>query len=178
MKKMIESVETLKNDKFASVETRPGVYTWWFRASCVNRLLAPLGTIEKKRIQRQVIDGEEYCALYFGIAKSCRQRAIWHMRPSPHHNDSSVRSGRLSTLRQTLSALKKKNMTESEEDITKFIKTNCYWQWEITGSLKEAEDRERRELRTNYYPLNIQGNKVVPPDIIGTLKGLRKKYKN
>ncbi len=175
MKKMIESVETLKKDKFASVETRPGVYTWWFRSSSVNRLLAPLGTIETKRIQRQVIDGEEYCALYFGIAKSCRQRARWHM--SQHHSDSSVRSGYLSTLRQTLSALLGKDMTKAEKAVNDFIGKNCYWQWETMGSRKEAEDREQHELRTNYYPLNIQGNKAVPPSIIAKLSDLRQRHK-
>ena len=176
MKKMIKSVAELTNDNFEKVETCPGVYTWWFRSSCVNRLLMPLGTIEKKRIQPQVIDGEEYCALYFGIAKSCRQRARWHM--AQHHSDSSVRSGYLSTLRQTLSALLGKDMTKAEQDVNDFIGKNCYWQWEYTATREEAEKIEHDELSKNYYPLNIQGNKVVPPDIIGTLKGLRKKYKN
>ncbi len=178
MNEGIESVAKLIKENFKFVAKRSGVYTWWFRESCVADLLAPLKGVDMDKIQPKTIEDEEYRALYFGIATSCRQRAIWHMRPSPHHNDSSVRSGRLSTLRQTLSALLGKNMTKAEKAVNDFIGKNCYWQWEYTATREEAEDREQHELRTNYYPLNIQGNKTVSPDIIGTLKGLRKKYKN
>ena len=176
MKKMIKSVAELTNDNFEKVEACPGIYTWWFQESCVDKLLEQLGAVEKKRIQQCTIGGSKYYALYFGIAKSCRQRARWHM--AQRHTQSSVQSGYLSTLRQTLSALLGYDMTKAEKKVNDFIGENCYWQWEYTATREEAEDREQHELRTNYYPLNIQGNKVVPPDIIGTLKGLRKKYKN
>lgn len=102
--------------------------------------------------------------------------ARWHM--TQQHSLSAVQSGYLSTLRQTLSALLGKDMTKAEQDVNDFIGKNCYWQWEYTDTPEEAEDREQHELRTNYYPLNIQGNKTVSPEIIGTLKGLRQKYKN
>ena len=176
MKKMIKSVAKLIEEKFKSVEAKPGIYTWWFRESCVDDLLAPLQGIDKDKIQTDTIDGAKYYALYFGIANSCRQRARWHM--AQHHSDSSVRSGSLSTLRQTLSALLRRDMTKAEDAVNKFIRTNCYWQWEYTLNRKQAEDIERGELSTHYYPLNIQGNKVVPSEITGNLSYLRRKYKN
>ncbi len=101
--------------------------------------------------------------------------ARWHM--TQQHSLSSVQSGYLSMLRQTRSALLGKNMTEAEENVNDFIGENCYWQWEYTNTPEEAEDREQHELRTNYYPMNIQGNKAVPPSIIAKLSDLRQRHK-
>lgn len=172
---MIESVKNLREKRFAPVEKKPGVYTWWFKKSCLNSLLNELPDFNISELQHRKIGNTNYYALYFGIAKNCRERASWHM--SQHHSVSSVRSGYLSTLRQTLSALLKKNMTQAEETVNGFIEENCFWEWQYTKSREDAHAIETGELAKNYYPLNIQGNKVVPHEISSTLSALRKKYK-
>jgi hypothetical protein len=172
---MIKSVKALRDERFASVEKKSGVYTWWFKKSCLSNLLKALPTFNISKLQHKKIDNTDYYALYFGIAKSCRERASWHM--SQHHSVSSVRSGYLSTLRQTLSALLGKNMTEAEETVNGFIEDNCFWEWQYTTSREEAHDIEAVELGKNLYPLNIQGNKMVPREVSHALSALRKEYK-
>ncbi|MBO4752077.1 MAG: hypothetical protein J5526_04925 [Bacteroidales bacterium] len=172
---MIKAVKELKKEKFASIDHKSGVYIWWFQEDCVNKLLKPIGGGEMSRIQKKIIAGKNYYALYFGIAKDCRQRASWHM--AQHHTLPAVRSGFLSTLRRTLSALLNVNMTAAENRVNNFIEENCYWEWSYTNDKKEAEKMEQRELRNNYYPLNIQGNKNVPKEYLSKLKSLRREYK-
>lgn len=172
---MIKSVKDLRDERFASIEKKPGVYIWWFKKSCLNNLLKELPDINISNLQHKKIDNTDYFALYFGIAKNCRERAYWHM--SQHHSASSVRSGYLSTLRQTLSALLGKNMTKAEETVNVFIEKNCFWEWQYTTSREKANAKEAVELGKNFYPLNIQGNKVVPRKICRALTALRKKYK-
>lgn len=172
---MIESVKTLRDERFASVEKKSGVYTWWFKKSCLIGLLKELPNINISKLQHKKIDNTDYYALYFGIAKNCRERASWHI--SQHHSVSFVRSGYLSTLRQTLSALLGKNMTEAEETVNSFIDENCFWEWQYTTSREEAHVIEAEELKKNLYPLNIQGNKMAPREISCALSALRKKYK-
>lgn len=172
---MIKSVKELRKEGFVSVEGRPGVYTWWFRANAVDMLLKPLGKVDKSRLLCKNIKGEKYLALYFGVAKNCCQRAAWHM--NQHHTVAAVKSSFLSTLRHTLSALLKKNISLSEEAVNQFMDDNCEWEWQYTASKEEAEEIEKQQLKLKYYPLNIKGNQCVPKEFIKTLKSLRKKYK-
>ena len=171
---MIKSVKELRDEKFAAVCTQSGIYKWWFRESAIDSLLKPLGNVNNKQLLHKKVKGEVFYALYFGIANNCRERAAWHI--AQHHTPSSVKSGYLSTLRRTLSALLEKNMTKSESAVNKFMDENCYWEWEYTTNREKALTIESSELCKNYYPLNIQGNKVVPREIKRKLSQLRKKY--
>ena len=68
-------------------------------------------------------------------------------------------------------------MTKAEETVNVFIEKNCFWEWQYTTSREKANAKEAVELGKNFYPLNIQGNKVVPRKICRALTALRKKYK-
>lgn len=170
---MRDSVINLRTNNFVKVNREPGCYKWWFREECVRDLLAPLNPhIDYNRL---IHDGNGFVALYFGIAKDLNVRANWHI--CQKHSLSSVRSGFLSTLRQSLSALLGVDMTQSEQTLNDFMDEYCEWEWMVTASYADAKTIEQNELSTNYYPLNIQGNKVVDSKVIKALKALRKKHK-
>ncbi|MBR4561461.1 MAG: hypothetical protein IKO23_06060 [Bacteroidales bacterium] len=171
--KNIKSIKELRND-LSCVEKKPGCYIWWFDKNGKDMLLKSLPDFNISSIPRK----GNYYALYYGIAKDCRQRINWHINQK--HSFSAVKSGYLSTLRQTLSALLGKDMTCSEKDVNDFMDTHCCWSWEYTPSRETAEDIESVELSTqskNCYPLNIQKNKTVSHDVIQKLTELRKKHK-
>ena len=168
--KNIKSIKELRND-LSCVEKKTGCYIWWFDENGKDILLKELPGVDKSRIQRK----GNYYALYYGIAKDCRQRINWHINQK--HSISAVKSGYLSTLRQTLSALLGKDMTCSEKDVNNFMDTHCCWSWEYTPSREIAEDIESAELSAqskNCYPLNIQKNNTVSRDVIQKLSELRK----
>ena len=167
-----KSIKELRSD-LTCVDGKPGYYTWWFDEAGTNLLLKELPAIDKSKIQEK--DG--YFALYFGIANNCHERINWHINQK--HRVSAVKSGYLSTLRKTLSALLGKDMTQSEEAVNQFMDAHCQWTWEYTPSRKDAEDHENKELthKPYLYPLNIQKNKNLDKAVIQRLKELRKKHK-
>lgn len=177
--KNIESVINLRgltsNNPLISQE--PGVYCWWFKETCVPCIINQLNlpTYIFYKVQKKKINGILYYALYFGIANNCYQRLNWHINQK--HTQAAVKSGYLSTLRKTLSALLNKDMTKSMKCVNNFIDDNCYVEWDYTLSKGKAECIEKQELsdQNKYYPLNIQGNKTT---YTKQLKALRKKYNN
>ena len=171
----VKNIRAALGVKPCVIDKRPGCYRWWFKEEAAHQLLDQLPNIEWERIQKRVIDAEVYYALYFGIAKDMRQRLKWHI--CQHHTPSAVKSGTLSTLRKTLSALLGIDMTLSEAAVNKFIDENCMVEWEYTATKKEAEKIEKAELTKNYYPLNIQENPNLDKETKAALKDLRKKYR-
>lgn len=172
--KNIDSVKSLRckiADKNIFAGNNAGVYRWWFKKGTISSLP------QNCNIEEQNIDGEIYQALYFGISKKLYSRIKWHI--TQNHTPSSVKSGILSTLRQTISAILHKNMTQSQDCVNKFIDKNCYLEWEDSINYQQAKAIETEELQnTTYnYPLNISENKSTPKIFITTLKKLRKKYK-
>lgn len=165
-------IKELRND-LTCVDEKPGYYTWWFDKTGTVLLLKALPAIDMSKIQEK----DAYFALYFGIANNCRERINWHINQK--HRVSAVKSGYLSTLRKTLSALLGKDMTQSEEAVNQFMDAHCQWTCEYTLSRKDAEDRETEELthKPYLYPLNIQKNKNMDRMVIQRLKELRKKHK-
>ena len=122
------------------------------------------------------IDGREYIAIYFGISKDLNGRIKWHI--CQNHTAGSVRSGFLSTLRQSLSALLNNDMSKSQHLVNNFIDDNCYLEYENTLTHKDAENIEKTELSQEYYyPLNIAGAKSTPQYVKDNLKKLRKTHK-
>lgn len=176
--KRIEKVKDLRislKTKQDGISQDPGVYRWWVKKEAAKKLLSTMPKIDWSKVQSAKINGKEYLALYFGIAKHLRQRLNWHI--NQEHRPSAVRSGFLSTLRQTLSALHGVPMSEAENTVNDFMDENCYLEFGHTTSRQDAEEKERYELTHNYYPLNVQGNKVVEKEVIKTLSNLRKEYK-
>lgn len=172
------SVLNLRNQfqqKNASVPTVPGCYCFWFDKQGMQKILKPLESVCTRKLQKKVIDGKDCYALYFGIAKNLKDRAKWHI--CQHHSMSSVKSGYLSTLRQTLSALLRLNMSVSEKSVNTFLDEHCYFEYFGKKTLDESRACEENELCKNYYPLNIQHNKCVEKQTINSLKHIRKEYR-
>ena len=170
----IVSPKNLRAQNFTSVTKQPGFYKWYFKASIADDLMKRLPCVDYDKLQHKTINNEDYVLLYVGIAKNLRQRAKWHM--AQKHKLSSIKSGTISTLRHTLSALNAKYLYESEDFINKFMEDNCYWEYYETATKEDAHKIEVQELNTNYYPLNIQENRIVEKDNITMLKALRKEY--
>ncbi len=158
----------------SNVPQTSGYYRWWFPKKLAISLLSPLPSIDQKNIKKETIGGEEHWLLYFGIAKSLSERMKWHI--CQKHTPSSVKSGTLSTLRQTISALLQIDQTKAESQVNDTL-DQCFVEWQSTPTKEEAEAVEKQELTSGYYPLNIQENKVVPKAIINKLKELRKLHK-
>lgn len=169
-----ENVKKLRSCRCDIVDQSPGYYIWWFHKSCVRDLLSPLPNV---RYDKLIVDKDGFVALYVGIASKepLVDRALWHI--CQNHTQSNVRTGYLSTLRQTISALLGIDMTQSEQKVNYFMDKYCELEWHPTDSGREAEAIEREELSSNYYPLNIRDNKVVSRDILSELGRLREYYR-
>ena len=170
------SVKLLKEQdpRFTSIPKEPGIYRWWFPKETAQQLLSSIHGIETNRICKEVIQGEEYWCLYFGIAKDLRQRIRWHA--CQKHTASAVKHGILSTLRQSISALLQLDQTTSTDKVSELLE-RCYWDWLSTASKEDAKIIEKREISKGYFPINIQENKSVAPTVLAQLKSLRKKHK-
>ena len=170
------SVKLLKEQdpRFTSIPKEPGIYRWWFPKETAQQLLSSIHGIETNRICKEVIQGEEYWCLYFGIAKDLRQRIRWHA--CQKHTASAVKHGILSTLRQSISALSQLDQTTSTDKVSELLE-RCYWDWLSTASKEDAKIIEKREITKGYFPINIQENKSVAPTVLAKLKSLRKKHK-
>ena len=165
--------EQLSNRASGIEPLRGGVYCWWFKREAAQNLLAKLPLTQKElaKIQEREIEGESYLALYFGISKDMLARAKWHTLQK--HSPSAVKHGTLSTLRQTISALLGKDMSQSEGTVNEFIDSNCYWEYECETNPKVIESTELSST-DKCYPLNIQENKTVSKEVIKALSTLRK----
>jgi hypothetical protein len=108
--------------------------------------------------------------IYIGLAKNINERLNWHLNDS--HSVSSIRSGFVSTLRQTLSALLVGNMVASKEVVDEFMRNHMAVRYEICKNYKEKEISLIREYD---LPLNLKGNTGHP--FYSTLKKLRKESK-
>lgn len=170
------SVKLLKEQDphFTNIPKESGIYRWWFPKETAQQLLSSIHGIETNRICKEVIQGEEYWCLYFGIAKDLHQRIRWHA--CQKHTVSAVKHGILSTLRQSISALLQLDQTTSTDKVSELLE-RCYWDWLSTASKEDAKIIEKREISKGYFPINIQENKSVAPTVLAQLKSLRKKHK-
>lgn len=172
---MKQKVKQLKND-IAQICRKPGCYTWWFDEDGKSTILAPLADLlDFSKLTKKKIDGKDYYALYFGISKDLHARIKWHISQS--HKQSAVKSGYLSTLRQTISALLGFDMTKSENEVNEFMNQHCILEYYYCKSEDDAREKEKLELQNNYYPLNIHSNKGVPKQARSELSRIRNRHK-
>lgn len=168
-----ESITNLKRSHFVSVSHAEGVYRWWFTEQDAKCLLVPFGNIlDWKKIKTHRFEGQIYYALYVGISNDLHQRIKWHSKQK--HSPSAVKSGYLSTLRRTISGLIGKDCSQSEKDVSDILE-RCYWEWDEMNNSEVWEKNELNQQRY-YYPLNIQGNKVLPPSMRTILEQVRSKH--
>lgn len=167
------------------VDKCPGIYRFWFDGLSMLDIWNPSNSKKlanlKSRCISTTVNDNRYFALYVGIDKDLRNRLRWHIdRGHPSNDHHSVRCvshspSTLSTLRQTLSALLRVDMTKSEKLVDDYMDRHCFVEWIYTGSHSIAKVLETLLLSpiTNHiYPLNIDGNNNID-------KGwLRKQYKN
>lgn len=143
------------------ISDKPGYYKWWAKKEDVEILLEKLDVditfediesdIEKKE------DMDLYC-IYIGIAEkeSIRNRLNWHVNQG--HKFSAIKSGYLSTLRQSLSSLLSHNQKD-EEVTNQFIDKLYIEYFEITEEAEgELRKIEKEAMEKYLYILNIQGN--------------------
>lgn len=178
---MIGKVINLRNNlqsRTAVCSPTPGWYRWWCDKEAAAGILGQLGIeMTDSHLKSKEFDGKDYIAIYFGISKNLNDRIKWHI--CQVHTECSVRSGFLSTLRQTLSALLNSDMNKSQQLVNKFMDDNCILEYDNVSTLEEVENIEKHELShaDYYYPLNISGAKSIPKEIKNKLTTLRKTYK-
>lgn len=144
------------------ISVQPGFYRWFMPAELVQELSVPIDKCK-------YIEDQGYL-VYVGIAKNMRQRLVWHV--TQKHLSSSVKSGFLSTLRQTLSGLAKVSMDDT--DTVDRIINQMFVELEYCDSKEEAHNKESDSLKNYVLPLNIMGNQHP---FTKELKRLRKESK-
>lgn len=160
-----------------------GVYRWWFPEERAKSLLSALHGVDYEPIDKEEINDKQYWCLYFGVSSDLEQRFYWHTTQA--HSATAIKSGTLSTLRQTICALLKINQSDATaKQKVDDILDECYWEWYATLSIEEAKEIEKEELKKGYYLLNIKDNegvrnkhKNMKPSIPTQLRKLRKQYK-
>ena len=131
------------------------------------------------RRQRTDTDVYYYC-LYVGIAikESIRARLNWHVNQC--HSESAVKSGTLSTLRQTLSSLAAGN--QYDEAATNAIINQMVVEYHPVAHPINSEPArreilriEQEEMAQHIVPLNIMGNyHAILQPFLTELKKVRK----
>jgi hypothetical protein len=146
-----------------SISTSAGVYKWYM----------PLILIDSLSV---LIEGCEYKEdlgyfVYVGIATNMREKLNWHV--SQKHSISSIKSGFLSTLRQTLCGLAKVPM--DDEDNVNAIINQMSIEVDLCSSKHEAEIMERNIIKNFILPLNIMHNNYP---FVRELRQLRSQSRN
>ena len=189
MKKVIAKNLRNKDQLFEIPKDMPGWYRWWAPTASVEVLLNS-SYIEENYfdtifpyLTTQIFDGMEYYYIYVGVAirESIRDRLDWHV--NQHHTLTSVKSGFLSTFRQSISSLVARNQFD-EEATNKMIDTFVIEYEPIDLSIKSEEAKEMieqietTEMAQHTLPINIKDNKnTIVKDFLVELKKVRKESK-
>lgn len=130
------------------------------------------------------IKGRKYYYIYVGVAirESIQSRLDWHV--NQHHTKTSVESGFLSTLRQTISSLVAGDQynEEATNDLIDMLVIE-YYRIDLPIKSDEAKEKieaiEKSELANNVIPLNLRDNKnMVVKGFLKELSAARKESKN
>jgi len=156
-------IEIRNIDTQKQISTQPGIYRWYMSEVLASQLNVPIEGCEYREDMGYMV--------YVGIAKSMRQRLVWHT--TQKHLPSAVISGFLSTLRQTLAGLAKVPMDDTET--VNSILDDMFVEFEYCVSKEEASQLEKGYFQITSLPLNIMGNSHP---FGKELKRLRKESKN
>lgn len=178
-----------KESLFTIPNNMPGWYKWLAPEKALKQLLDSPYISKKyyKELQPNLttinINGTDYYYIYVGVAirESIRARLDWHV--NQHHTKSSVESGFLSTLRQTISSLVAKNQYD-EESTNKLIDNLIIEYYPINMEIKSLKAKEliekieKEELSKNMLPLNLRDNKnIIVKNFLKELSSVRKNSK-
>lgn len=195
-----KNTETINHQVFAKVlrsreyllevpNDMPGWYKWWAPKDMLDKILnSPY--IENKYLKTvfpylttKKICGHNYYYIYVGVAikESIRSRLDWHINQK--HSKSSVESGFLSTLRQSISSLvcgDQYNETETNNFIDNLIIE--YYPINLEIKSKDAKEKiekiEKEEINKNVLPLNIRdNNNCILKEYLKELSKVRKNSK-
>lgn len=160
------------------LKKEPGVYRLWVKEAPSLDILKGLNCQNMAdKLLKKNIHGTVFFAMYFGMSKNMFDRFKWHVLQN--HDVKTVKSGTLSTLRHTLSAILFKNegLTSTKVKLDKWMDENCFFEWEYMPGKSMAAYVEEEEISRNIYPLNIQDNNHISKDLSNQIKDLRKKVK-
>lgn len=167
----------------------PGWYRWWAPKEALKMLLDSKYLSHRylsellPYLTEKVINGQQYYYIYTGIAvkESINRRIDWHI--NQRHTQSSVSSGFLSTLRQSIASLVSGNQYDeiATNNLINMLVVE-YHPVNLPLNSEEAKVRieniEETELTINVIPLNIMNNKKdVLKNFICELRNIRKKSK-
>ena len=178
------------NGQFHNIpENLPGWYRWWAKESEVKTLLNSIFLSKEyfNYLSKFILKGtgelEKYFCIYIGIASkgSIRARLNWHI--NQEHSLSNIKSGFLSTFRQTISSLISGYQTD-ENNTNKFLDKLTVEYYSINLRVKDKDAKkslkiiEEDNLKNNIIPLNIQGNnRIELQEFIKDLKKARRSAK-
>ena len=138
-----------------------GVYYWYISKQGASRLGINIKECTFK---------EGKYLVYIGLAKNLDNRLNWHYNDK--HSPSSIRTGFVSTLRQTLSALLVGEMVTSKKIVDEFLRKEMRVEYEVCSNYKE---RELELIKSYNLPLNLKNNSKH--SFYKTLKEARKQSK-
>jgi len=169
----MQQIKDIKNQK---ITTNPIVYFWYFRDDIANKLLIPLKEcIDFSKITYKIINNTKYYLLYIGKAKNGHQRLIeYHILDKQNYHQKGIKNKRLSSLRQTISALLGINMSTSKEKVDEIFDT-CIVDW-IESDIENVEQLETSQIKNHYLPLNDL-HSITPKECRQILRKLKKEYK-
>lgn len=179
---MFRASEFRSKEALKSLPDKAGYYKWWATREDFNRLLNTLG-ITYDNIADKIEQKDGLYCIYLGIAANepIRKRIDWHINDP--HTEARVKSGFLSTFRQSLSSLLAHD--QYDKAVTDdFISKLCFEYFTIDFPVKSQEvvDElhriEKQMLEEHLYILNIQDNHYPDAtDISKLLKAIRKSSK-
>lgn len=161
---------------------RPGYYKWWASEDDFFRLLSALD-VPFEEVKADVEQKDGLWCIYVGIAakESLRARINWHINDP--HTESKVKSGTLSTLRQSIASLVAGNQFDKVATDS-FIDGLSFEVFLVEGEIGSCDvacklhDAERKMLGDRLCILNIQDNcHAKAAEIKKKLKALRKASK-
>lgn len=162
---------------------KSGYYKWWADKETLLNILDKLRVVDFASIENALDRKEDLYCIYIGIAvkESLRSRINWHI--NQHHTKAAVRSGTLSTLRQSISSLMFGNQY-NENDTNIFIdllKVELFYSpypIRSTEAIKQLTELESKTMANYLYLLNIRGNNHPQASVIRTkLTELRRNSK-
>ena len=135
-----------------------GVYYWYVTKQGADKLGIDVTNCKVKNSKYLV---------YIGLAKNLNERLNWHYNDK--HSPSGIKSGFVSTLRQTLSALLVGEMVTAKEVVDIFLREEMEVEYEIC---KDYKEKELQLIISHNLPLNLKNNNYHP--FHKTLKTARK----
>lgn len=181
MKGTIIGAKILQNKaKLEQIEAKPGYYKWWAKIGELEIILKALN-VKLKDVESAIEKKDDLYCIYVGIAakESIRDRLNWHINQK--HAWSAVKSGSLSTLRQSISSVVAKNQRAEDETNSFIDKLEVEYYLKNDGEIKnkntekELLDIEKALMEKNLYILNIKDNKhQIAPRTATPLGNLRK----